>query len=120
MNGPEPQPPDTRGDREPVSFLGRPLPDWLTVRLVSIPAHSEMPYEPFRWSGALVVVEAGEIELECARGTSARFGAGAVLFFDGLGLRAVRNDTAEPALLAVAARRTATRRYPPRGQAAGH
>jgi hypothetical protein len=37
----------------------------LAVRLVSIPAHSEMADEPSEWAGAVVVVEAGEIELEC-------------------------------------------------------
>ena len=44
---------------------GRPAPGWLAVRLVSIPAHSEMADEPSEWAGAVVVVEAGEIELEC-------------------------------------------------------
>jgi hypothetical protein len=44
---------------------GRPAPGWLAVRLVSIPAHSEMAGEPSEWGGAVVVVEAGEVELEC-------------------------------------------------------
>lgn len=44
---------------------GGPAPGWLWVRLVSIPAQSEMADEPSEWAGAVVVVEAGEIELEC-------------------------------------------------------
>jgi hypothetical protein len=75
------------------------------VRLVSIPRQSELAYEPSDWAGALVVVEAGEVELECASGARACFATGSVLFFDGLGLRAVRNAGCEPALLSATTRR---------------
>jgi hypothetical protein len=90
---------------EGISFIGRPAPDWLAVRRVTIPGHGEMAYEPSEWAGALVIVEAGEIELECVRGECARFRAGAVLVFEGLRLRAVRNRSTEPALLSAASRR---------------
>ena len=92
-------------DERPVSFLGRPAPSGMDLREVSIPAHSQLVYEPAEWAGALVVVEAGEIELECCGGTSARFGAGSVLFFDGLGLRAVCNRGGETVLLSAVSRR---------------
>ena len=96
---------DTDWDEGPVSFLGRPTPPGMGVRLVSIPRQSELAYEPSDWAGALVVVEAGEVELECRGGASACFATGSVLFFEGLGLRAVRNTGDEPALLSAVTRR---------------
>lgn len=93
-------------DEAPVSFLGRPAPPGMDVRLVSIPRHSELAYEPSEWAGALVVVEAGEVELECRGGASACFATGSVLFFEGLGPRAVRNPGEEPALLSAVTRRS--------------
>lgn len=92
-------------DERPVSFLGRPAPAGMDSRVVSIPAHGQLVYEPSEWARALVVVEEGEIELECRGGTSACFGAGSVLFFDGLGLRAVRNSGGETVLLSAVSRR---------------
>jgi hypothetical protein len=89
----------------PVSFLGRPAPAGMDLRVVSIPAHSQLVYEAVEWAGALVIVEAGEIEVECRRGTSACFAAGSVLFFDGLGLRAVRNRCGKTVLLCAVSRR---------------
>ena len=77
----------------------------MEVRVVAIPGHCELEYEPAEWAGSLVVVEAGEIELECRSGRSAFFDAGSVLFFDGLGLRAVRNNGGEPVLLSAVSRR---------------
>ena len=56
--------PDPDPDRCPVSFLGRSAPSGMEVRVVSIPGHCELAYEPAEWAGSLVVVEAGEIELE--------------------------------------------------------
>jgi hypothetical protein len=77
----------------------------MAVRMVSIRAYGELAYEPSAWTGALVVVEAGEVELECHSGDCARFGEGAVLFLEGLPLRAVRNTGRGPALLSAASRR---------------
>jgi hypothetical protein len=48
------------------------------------------------WAGALVVVETGPIELECLSGSRA---SGAVLFFDSLPLRTLRNRQWQPAVL---------------------
>ena len=42
---------------------------------------------------------AGEIELECLGGTRSRFGTGALLCFDSLPLRTLRNAGREPAHL---------------------
>ena len=91
-------------DDRPISFLDRPPPAGMDLRVVTIPAHSQLVYDPGEWAGALVVVEEGEIELECCRGTSTCFGAGSVLFFDGLELRAVRNSGAETVQLSAVSR----------------
>ena len=91
-------------DARPVSFLGRPAPAGTAVRLVSIPAHGGLAYDPAEWTGALVIAEAGEVELECLNGDRARFGEGSVLFFEGLSLCAVRNAGREPALLTAVSR----------------
>ena len=93
-------------DEHPVSFLGRPAPAGIDLREVSIPAHSHLVYERADWAGALVVVEAGEIELEGCDGTSACFPAGSVLCFDGLALRSIRNTGGETVLLSAASRQT--------------
>jgi hypothetical protein len=100
-----------RGPREPddgddlFSLIGRPVPVGLTVRMVSIPAGGELEYDAAAWAGAIIVVERGEIELEWRGGTRGRFAAGSILFFEGLGLRAVCNRTRQPALLLAASRR---------------
>lgn len=91
-------------EERPVSFLGRPAPAGMDLRIVSIPVHHELTYEPAEWAGSLVVVEAGEIELECHGGTSARFGAGSILCFDCITLRSVRNSGAETAWLSAVSR----------------
>lgn len=95
---------DPDRDERPVSFLGLPARAGMDLRVVSIPPHTRLAYEPAVWAGALVVVEAGEIELECRRGARACFAAGSVLFFDGLELGTVRNRTGEKVLLSAVSR----------------
>ena len=82
----------------------------MDLRLVSIPGHGELAYKPAEWAGSLVVVEEGEIEIECRSGSSACFRAGSVLFFDGLRLHAVRNNGVETVLLSAVSRRRHTDR----------
>ncbi len=60
-------------------------------RDVTIPAGARLAFVDAEWRGALVLVEQGEIDLCCSRGGSRRFPTGAVLFFDGLDLVALRN-----------------------------
>jgi hypothetical protein len=96
---------DPDPDERPVSFLGRPAPAGMALRLVSIPVHAELDYQPSDWAGAVVIVEVGEIELECASGARASFGPSSILFFDGLGLRTIRNVGTETVLLSAASRR---------------
>lgn len=68
------------------------------TRRVSLPPGGSRPHDEDEWRGALIVVDAGEIELCCRAGGSRVFGAGSVLWFTGLDLRLVRNPGAVEAV----------------------
>ena len=70
----------------------------LGFRVVEIPPGGERPYDGAEWAGALVVVDRGEIELDCD-GDRPRFAGGAVLWLAGLPVRGLRNPGAVPAVL---------------------
>jgi hypothetical protein len=78
-------------------------------RAVVVAPGSMLPYVEADWHDALVVVDSGEIELECQDGTRRRFAGGDVLYLSGLPLRALHNSGAEPALLAAVSRASASR-----------
>ena len=82
------------------------MPPLFVTRTVTVAPGCERPFEPREWAGAIVVVEQGAIELECLGGTCSRFAAGAVLCFESLPLRTLRNAGREPALLIAVSRRT--------------
>jgi hypothetical protein len=94
---------DGPGDR--LSLLGRRLPPGFEVRAVAVAPGRERPYHEADWLDALVVIERGEIELECLGGTRRRFARGDVLWLGGLPLRALRNYGRGPAVLAAVSRR---------------
>ena len=48
-------------------------------RVVDVAPGEELDIDTDRWRDALVVLERGEVELECAAGERVRFAAGAVL-----------------------------------------
>ena len=48
-------------------------------RVVDLAPGEELDIDTDRWRDALVVLESGEVELECAAGKRSRFAAGAVL-----------------------------------------
>jgi quercetin dioxygenase-like cupin family protein len=75
------------------------------VRVVQLPPGAERASHEAEWRDALVVVDRGEIELDCVGGSRRRFGSGAVLWLDGLPLRALRNPGAEPAVIVAVSRR---------------
>jgi hypothetical protein len=75
------------------------------VRVVEVPPGGERPYDGAEWTGALVVVGRGEIELDCRDGDRPRFAGGAVLWLGGLPVRALRNPGAVPAVLVAISRR---------------
>jgi hypothetical protein len=68
-------------------FLGAPVPPSFCARRVVVAAGEARPYDEADWAGAIVVVERGVVEFECARGSRRRFGRGSVLWLQGLPLR---------------------------------
>jgi len=61
------------------------------------------------WADTLVIVEHGELELQCRSGRRARFGAGAVLTLVGLPVRRLRNSGSGPLVLSALTRRSPRR-----------
>ena len=90
---------------ERLSFLGRTVPAAFEVAFVPIPPGGRRDYDPAEWRAALVVVEHGELELECQAGGRRRFASGAVLWLTGLPLRALHNPGSDLVLLASVRRR---------------
>jgi hypothetical protein len=90
---------------ERLSFLGRPLSSLFERRVVVVAPGRERAFDDAEWRDALVVVEHGEIELECTGGTCRRFGRGDLLWLIGLPLRALHNAGREPAVLVAVSRR---------------
>jgi hypothetical protein len=88
-----------------LSFLHRRLPRSFEVRVIGFAPAGVRAYNPVEWRDALVVVERGEIELECMHGSRLRFGRGAVLWLAGLSVRAIHNRGPGTALLVAVARR---------------
>jgi quercetin dioxygenase-like cupin family protein len=91
-------------DHEPVSFRRRALPPRFTRTETAFAPGATRPYREAEWRDALVVVEEGEIELECLGGGRRTFRRGDVLCFAGLPLRALRNPGTAPALLVAVSR----------------
>ncbi|HZG92804.1 MAG TPA: hypothetical protein VEZ42_21545 [Pseudonocardia sp.] len=110
MSGPDatsaagPAHPD--GDAAPVSFLHGRLSSAFTRRVVTLEPGGSRPYRSADWADALVVVEGGELVLECTEGGRRRFPAGAVLVLAGLRLLALHNEGPGPAVLVAVSRRS--------------
>jgi glyoxylase-like metal-dependent hydrolase (beta-lactamase superfamily II) len=94
-------------DRSPLSFLGRRLPPPFERRVVVLAPEHSWVYDDADWRGALVVVEHGQIELECLDGSCHCFGRGDVLCLDGLPLRALHNRGHTSAVLVAVSRHNA-------------
>lgn len=95
---------DEPGD-DRLSLLDRPLPPTFELREIAIAPGCERAYAEAEWRDALVVVERGEVELECLGGSRHRFRRGDVLWLSGLRLRRLRNRAAEFAVLVAFSRR---------------
>ena len=57
------------------------------------------------WRDAIVIVEAGEVDLECAAGGRRRFTAGAVLWLAGIDICVLHNAGVDPVVLVAVTRR---------------
>ncbi len=88
------------------SFPGGRLPSSFERRRVVLPPGSSRPFVDAEWRDALVTVESGELELECARGGRRAFSGGAILWFTDLGLRTMHNRGSIPTVLQAISRRS--------------
>jgi hypothetical protein len=88
-----------------VALLGRRLPPAFRLRTVAVGPRRALEFDEAEWRDSLVVVERGEIELECHDGSGQRFGPGDVLCLVGLPLCALVNPGHEPVLLLAVSRR---------------
>ena len=74
---------------------------------VSRPSHDA------EWRDAIVMVECGDVELECAAGGRRRFTAGAVLWLTGIDIRVLHNVGTGPVVLVAVSRRRGVAAHPP-------
>lgn len=95
-------------DRSRLSFLGRRLPPPFERRVVVLAPEHTWVYDDAEWRGAIVVIEHGQIELECLDGSRHYFGRGDVLWLDGLPLRALHNRGRTFVVLVAVSRRAAS------------
>ena len=88
---------------ERLSINGH-LPDTFARREITIEPGASRPYDPSEWWDSLVMVERGEVELDCRGGQLARFKRGDILWLTGLPVCALRNTGSEPAVLVAVSR----------------
>lgn len=86
------------------SFLGGGVPHRFEARRIVLDCGAERAYDETEWQDAIVLVEDGEIELECLRGSRRRFARGDVLWLVGLPLRLLRCSGSGPAVLLAVSR----------------
>jgi hypothetical protein len=96
--------PDAGPDR--LSFLAGQVPPGFQLRVATIAPGRQRASRADEWRDALVVVERGQVEVECLGGSRHRFGCGDLLCLSGLPLRALHNPGSEPAVLVAVTRRT--------------
>jgi hypothetical protein len=87
-----------------VSFTGRQCPGRFRLRTLTLQPSDAIDFVPADWADAVVIVERGALEIECRTGRRATFDQGAVLVFDGLTLRRLRNAGAVPLVLSALSR----------------
>jgi hypothetical protein len=75
------------------------------VRAVGVEPGGHRIYYEAEWGDAIVIVECGEVELECLGGARRRFRRGDFLWLAGLPLRALHNPGQDPVLLVAVSRR---------------
>jgi hypothetical protein len=75
------------------------------VATIALAPRDERAYREDEWRDAIVLVAAGELELEARGGARRRFPRGSILHLTRLPLRALRNPGAEPVRLVAVSRR---------------
>ena len=92
-------------ERPPLSLLGRRIPPQFERRTATLAPRRSRAYDEAEWRDALILVAHGQVELEGLDGRRHRFGRGAILWLEGLPLRAIHNRGRVPAVLVAVARR---------------
>ena len=92
---------DGTGD---LSFTGRRCPAQFQLRTLTLQPADAIDFRPADWADAVVVVERGELQIECRTGQRATFPQGAVLVFDGIPLRRLGNAGRSPLVLSALSR----------------
>jgi hypothetical protein len=85
-----------------TALFGEPLPEGFSRRVVRAAPGREVRLEHVH--GAIVVVEQGELELECRAGACRRFGRGAMVPIARLHLAHLRSVGSSPLVLIAVAR----------------
>lgn len=88
-----------------LSFACKRVPPAFELRFVRMDPGCRRPYDPAEWADALVVVEEGQLELECLQGGRRCFRRGDVVWLARLPLRALHNPGSLPLLLSAVSRR---------------
>jgi hypothetical protein len=100
---------NTAFKREMLPFEEGRLHPAFQLRRITLGPGRRHAYDPWEWQDSLVVIERGEVELECLSGACRSFGGGDILWLAGLPVRALHNHGNDPALLvAVRRRKTST------------
>jgi hypothetical protein len=100
----KPVPRDDGRDRGRCSFLGSEVSAAFDARRVVLVPGAERAFDEDEWRDAIVVVESGELELECHGGSRHRFRSGDMLWLTGLSLCALRSCGEAPAVLVAVSR----------------
>lgn len=87
-----------------LSFLGTCPPKSFRLRTVTLQPGEALGYQAADWVDTLVVVEVGELEVECRSGTCASFLEGAILVFTELEPSGIRNGGNGPLVLSALSR----------------
>ena len=82
-----------------------PLPNRFERHVVTVAAGERRRYDQAEWDDALVVVQAGPVELEGLTGRRFRFQRGDILWLTGVRLRALHNPGPTPVVLVALRRR---------------
>ena len=82
-------------------------------RSVVLEPGESRPSGDAEWRDAVVIVERGDVELECSAGGRRRFCGGAVLWLEGIDLRVLHNVGDGPVVLLAVSRRRDGAHGPP-------
>lgn len=90
---------------QPLLTAAARQPERFSRRVIRLDAGEERAFDAREWHDALVVLEAGALELVGEAGTRTRLSSGSILWLAGLPLGTLRNVGAHPAVLVALTRR---------------